>query len=788
MFRICQGLKTSYTINTIQEDYNDIEEMCIKDKNCYLVYNEDEIHKIYFDIDMKKEEYEKIGTYEEVKEDLLNAFKNTLSKYSTLSIAEANKKDYKISYRIVMNDYKMKIKEMKEWIKNVRCEFDDVIKNTIDLMPYMSNGKIRLPHCSKEGEDRPFRIIEGKFKDFLTIKTDKATLIDWDEIKPKELNKVIDKVNKVIRKDKFTNNKVSDEIMIELLDNLDYFRCNDYKEWSVIGMALNNDGYDIKLYKHFSMRSKKYTLGCEIRKWQQFKDYDNPISTASLWYYLSKDNNEKYLELRDKVDLKNYDFKLDLTEDIFDEKKCFDLIHEDLKTFGFTEYIKRFFNKSKSFNYFNHYHFMLSTLNMCFRINFNGNKKEITFIELAGYTTFEFESSENKMSFDFISLWKKNINKQSYLNIDFQPRQEINKNTYNLFNGFVYEDENKNIDESKIKNILNHIKYLCNEEKIEKEEDCIMYQYILNWISHIIQKPARKTESALVFFSNKHGVGKNAFTDILEKIFDGYAEPDVNLEGLVGHFNSNLKAKLLIIADEVAPTAKELNDKLKTIITRKKINIEYKGKEKIKILDATNYIFTTNNELAFRITDEDRRFCLIECPEYKKNDVYFTTLYKDIEDDTVIKNLFNFFLMRDIKDVNIRNIPITQYKKRNIMHNLPPYIKMIKDCPENFLNQKINSLFINNQMNQYCKDHNIFKKDCTEKKIGMDMTKYFKDFKRKTASERFYYFDSLEKLREHIKITFEDDEYIDEDLENIPDFVEPKEEEEEIKINKRTII
>jgi hypothetical protein len=165
MFKICQGLETHYKNNTVQEDYNDIEELCIKEKNCYLVYNDEEVHKIYFDVDMKKDEYEKVGTYEEVKDDLLNCLKNTLSKYSTLSIAEANKKDYKISYRIVMNDYKMKIKEMKEWIKNVRCEFDDIVKNTIDLMPYMSNGKIRLPHCSKDGEERPFTIIEGKFKE-----------------------------------------------------------------------------------------------------------------------------------------------------------------------------------------------------------------------------------------------------------------------------------------------------------------------------------------------------------------------------------------------------------------------------------------------------------------------------------------------------------------------------------------------------------------------------------------------------------------------------------------------
>ena len=99
-------------------------------------------------------------------------------------------------------------------------------------------------------------------------------------------------------------------------------------------------------------------------------------------------------------------------------------------------------------------------------------------------------------------------------------------------------------------------------------------------------------------------------------------------------------------------------------------------------------------------------------------------------------------------------------------------------------------------MSQYCKDHNIFKKDCTEKKIGMDMTKYFKDFKRKTASNTFYYFESLRELKKHIKITFADDEYIDEDIDKIPEFVEPPlkiedsddEEEEEIKPKKKTTI
>jgi hypothetical protein len=746
MFKICQGLLNDYINNTPMENISSIEDLCIKDKNCYLVYSGDEVHKIYFDIDMKKDEYEKIGTFEEVQEQLLKCLKIALSQYSTLSIAEANKKDYKISYRIVMNDYKMKIKDMKQWIKNIREEFTDEIKNSIDLMPYMTNGKIRLPHCSKDGEERPFKIIEGKFKDFLTLASekDKATLIDWEEIKPKEMKKVVDKVNKAVSKEKINNIKVSDEVMIELLNNLDFFRCNDYKEWSIVGMALYNDGYDIKLYREFSKRSKKYTLGCEIKKWQQFKDFDNPITSASLWYYLSRDNNEKYIELRDKVDSKNYDFKIDITEDEFDEKTMYKLMMTDIKDFGLTDYEHRFFNKSKSFQYFNHYFFKTLHNNMVFNIEFKGKRKHINKIDILAYTAFIYEQGIKR--FNFINNWIDSIDKQCYSKIDFAPNTN-KKNIFNLFNGFNYQDENKHFNLNDIQPLLNHILYLCNEDKE-------VYEYVLNWISHIIQKPQRKTETALVFYSHKEGIGKNIFTTILKKMFDGYVATDMKLDKLVGKFNSNLAGKLLIIADEITPTAKELNNELKNIITRDEVGIEYKGKDVIMMADHSNYIFTTNNENAFRITEEDRRYCMIECPTIKKELEYFNNLYPLIQNDTIIKQLFNYFLTKDISVIDPRNIPLTDYKKRTQQHNLGYHIKMIIECPENFAMKEIQIGNIKAELNNYCKDHGYYRPNITDRRIMLDMSDKFGKYKRKCDGITTYQMPGIDELTLFLKETF----------------------------------
>jgi hypothetical protein len=421
----------------------------------------------------------------------------------------------------------------------------------------------------------------------------------------------------------------------------------------------------------------------------------------------------------------------------------FKLMNDDIKEMGLTQYIKRFFNKTKSYQYFNHYHFKMIDNNMLFRIQYVGKRKEINNVDIKAYTAFIYE--QGVLRIDFIDYWVQSIDKQSYTTIDFAPKEKLSNDIFNLFNGFVYEDENKHYNLSDIQPILDHIKYICNEE--EK-----VYNYVLDWVSHIIQKPNRKTETSLVIYSHKHGVGKNVFTEILQKIFNGYVLSDVKLDNLVGKFNSSLKAKLLIIADEVSPSAKELNDTLKNMITRKEINIEYKGKESIKMKDTANYIFTTNNELAFRVSEEDRRYCLIECPTVKKDADYFDRLYKLIDDDSIIKQLFNFFLTKDITNINIRNIPLTKYKKRNILHNMPHYIKMIIDCPSNFAERDFKFDELKSEMIRYCSEHNLYKPNATDTRIGIDLNEKFGKFRRKTKTANIYTFPCLEELQEYIRV------------------------------------
>jgi hypothetical protein len=97
------------------------------------------------------------------------------------------------------------------------------------------------------------------------------------------------------------------------------------------------------------------------------------------------------------------------------------------------------------------------------------------------------------------------------------------------------------------------------------------------------------------------GVGKNAITDALCKLFKNYSGHIENIDGITKNFNSHLTNKLFIYGDEINANAKKVSDKLKQVITRATQTLEKKGIDSIEIDDYYNYIFTANNENCFKI-------------------------------------------------------------------------------------------------------------------------------------------------------------------------------------------
>jgi phage/plasmid-associated DNA primase len=148
-----------------------------------------------------------------------------------------------------------------------------------------------------------------------------------------------------------------------------------------------------------------------------------------------------------------------------------------------------------------------------------------------------------------------------------------NSNYLCLFQGYPYANNNP-LDIKLIQPFLDHI---CN---IISDNNNDLYNYILNWISYLLQNPGYKTETAFIIIGGQ-GIGKNkCFTDVISKLFGRYAiANENNINTIIDGVYSSFENKILVICNELQSldNAKQLNaDCLKSLITDTSCTIESK--------------------------------------------------------------------------------------------------------------------------------------------------------------------------------------------------------------------
>lgn len=467
-----------------------------------------------------------------------------------------------------------------------------------------------------------------------------------------------------------------------------------------------------------------------------------------------KDMTQDFINILDEHVLTEKEYEIDLldgydTQLVFNKNEKFDVhlltkyFNEDIKELGFDNY-REHFHLTKSFKYFNNYHVFMYESATLYKIYNNEITSYKKFNETFG--DLIVRNTENKIVVDFAKFYNECQYKTKYSKFTFEPNKKTIDDQYNLFTGFIYDDTNNYYDHDTIDIYLTHLKYICNND--EKA-----YNHLEGWLSHIIQQPEQKTLTALVFYSITEGVGKNLVFDIYGELLKGYTNTFRDTEALTDRFNGDMIGKLFVLGDEINARAQEVANELKNIITREKEIVELKGKDKYQVNDYKNYAFTTNNENVFKVSNSDRRFVFIECPEEKKDQQYYNKLVEFKNSPSCLKQLFNYFKTKDLSNFNPRDIPITDYKKRLIWANLEAYIKFIYDEFEQIQEISLTSNELYKMSIDYAKN-NKMKSTYTEDLFCKQFKKVFGEFNKLDTKTRrsIYLFKDISKneIKEHI--------------------------------------
>jgi hypothetical protein len=367
------------------------------------------------------------------------------------------------------------------------------------------------------------------------------------------------------------------------------------------------------------------------------------------------------------------------------------------------------------------------------RLFWRNDKEQRLILKPKKIITYSAEGKPVKK--EFYDVWIEDENIRKYKEIVFDPSSKSNSYNYNLFTGFKYDSDLIETELNPVfSKMFNHI---------FNGDTTLIY----NWISHIINKPDEKSGIAIVLYSQTHGVGKNTIIELLMKFFERYTGKLETIEDLTERFNDSICNKLFIYGDEIKPKAKELSDELKNIIVRSEVNWEVKNYNKQKIKDYSNYIFTTNNELAFNLESTDRRYYMVSCPDFKLDSIYYETFYKLLKDENEIKKAFSYF--KNYKRIELKKIDLsTDYKKNIISQRLPAYIKMLFRDTLKLANRKIAPMDLYDMSLSYAKN-NYGSTAYTLTEFGREIGKIIPTVK--TNGYKKYKFGTLDELKQLLK-------------------------------------
>lgn len=332
------------------------------------------------------------------------------------------------------------------------------------------------------------------------------------------------------------------------------------------------------------------------------------------------------------------------------------------QTLTYTE-MKNVFEKEWFFNNYN-----------CrfYRMLDDGELKHYTLNDTKTYCR-NMQVKTEEEEYPFFDAWIKDKEQRRYEKVVFNPDPSFKSDKYfNTWKGWKWLDNQMVIDDKSIECFIDVIDYLTNSNEQDKV-------FILDWLSWIIQKPWRKTNVALSFYSRIQGVGKNSFIELCLRLFEGYTAKLKSIEDINKQFNAHFQHKIFVYGDEIKANAKDLSDALKNVITETEKSTERKGIDAEMGKDYSNYALTTNHEKPFQVEDSDRRFQMNETLGGRRD---YTEFYDKLKDDSLIKMFFNYLHRRDNSHIKILIPTMNDYKKRLINQTLPAYIQYLYDCYE----------------------------------------------------------------------------------------------------------
>lgn len=205
------------------------------------------------------------------------------------------------------------------------------------------------------------------------------------------------------------------------------------------------------------------------------------------------------------------------------------------------------------------------------------------------------------------------------------------------------------------------------------------FEYLLNWIARLVQKPAERGEVAVVMRGDE-GAGKGTLANALVEIFGKHSKHISDPGHLVGRFNGHLRDCVFLFADEAFFAGdKARTGVLKAVITEPTLTFEAKNRNATTSKNHIHIMMASNDDWVVPAGKESRRYFVLDVsPKQIGKWSYFSAIAEEMENGGYEAMLHDLMKM-DISAFQARNFPVTDALRKQREQSLPAVERWLQD-------------------------------------------------------------------------------------------------------------
>jgi hypothetical protein len=235
------------------------------------------------------------------------------------------------------------------------------------------------------------------------------------------------------------------------------------------------------------------------------------------------------------------------------------------------------------------------------------------FMETFGYQQV---TADGKDDASLSEVWcKKWSDRKTYKRKVFEPTGSIRTvfaDDYNTWNGFPELPQIEGANWDCLRDFI--MSDICEKNATEEHSADYLFAWLMTYFAHIWQRPGELPGTALGFWSDEGGTGKNVVLICIKEALGGSLSRDAaTRKQLHGDFNADSAGKLIVVADETVTGDSKDGDHYKSLVTADQKSIEEKGIDRVQMSNYERITMTSNNANAFHVVvQKDRRTAVFE--------------------------------------------------------------------------------------------------------------------------------------------------------------------------------